>query len=197
MGALAESEAARIMAARGHLVVPVFSATQNTDKTDAPMLYRPGGGVVVGPDLLVFAAAGASWIDVKGKAIPTWRRTHQRWEHGIDRACFEDYESVGRYSKLPVWLLIREERAPADPLRESALFERVTWLTVSLADAREKGEERRDWPGGVANPGRRGRHGLGGWLWPRTAMRRWFGGTSREVEEWQGAEQVPLFGRSP
>lgn len=178
LGSLAESEAARLMAHRGHLVVPIFSATQNTDNADAPLLYRPRGGFVVGPDLLVFSAAGSTWVDVKAKTGPTWRRTHRRWEHGIDRACFEDYEAVGRFSHLPVWILILEEHAPIDSFRESELSGRSAWLTISLSDARQTGEERRDWPGGPASPARRGRHGLGGWLWPRNAMRPWLAGGS-------------------
>jgi hypothetical protein len=173
MGALAETQAARLLQRRGAAVLPVFSALRNTEETEAPMLYAPHAGLAVGPDLLCFRAGGNVWIDVKGKAVPTWRRVDRRWEHGIDYANFIDYSHVADFTGLPVWLLLREERTPADPMGESELISSVSWLTIHLVDAARVGEHRPDWPGGAANPRRRGRHGQGGWLWPRAQMRPW------------------------
>ena len=172
MGALAESEAARIMQRRGVAVLPVCDALGNTSETRAPMLLSSDGTKLVAPDLLVFRARGHVWVDVKGKAVPSWHRNLGRWEHGIDYANFLHYEDVERETGLPAYLLIREDKSPEDPEAESPLRTADQWWTIALSLARECGDMRPLWPGGK-DPTRRGRDGLGGWLWPRRGMRRW------------------------
>lgn len=173
MGALAESEAASIIQRRGLSVLPVFKATDNNEATSAPMMMLAKSDIVVAPDLLCFGGEGVVWIDVKGKAVPTWRRTHGRWEHGIDFSLFTEYERVAEATNLPVWLLVREERIPETLAAESALVDGINWMAIRLTDARTYGERRHEWPGGASEPRRRGRFGLGGWLWPRTRMTMW------------------------
>ena len=56
-----------------HLVVPIFSATQNTDNADAPLLYQPRGGSSSGRT----SSCSRRLIDVgrrEGQTGPTWRR---------------------------------------------------------------------------------------------------------------------------
>lgn len=173
MGALAESDAARLLQRRGVTVLPAFSLLDNTDDSKAPLIYSSGTGKLVSPDLLCFNAGRTTWIDVKGKAIPGWKITHARWEHGIDYANFLEYEHVATETRFPCWLLLREQRSPSDPDCWSELVPSSQWLTISVVDARHIGEHRPTWPGGVDDPQRRGRKRMGGWLWPRSAMRAW------------------------
>jgi hypothetical protein len=179
MGAEAEADVARIIQRRGGMVLPVFSLLGNVEGVKAPLILMPLHGRAVGPDLCVFTRGRNCWIDVKGKASPTWHYTHPaRWEHGVDYAHFLDYEAVGARSGLPVWLLIVESRGPVDPTRDAGLDERCAHrLAIRLTDARRLGEHRPRWP---RPPRELGANGMGGWLWPRSVMTEWAADTDSE-----------------
>lgn len=175
LGADAESEAARIMQARGCAVLPAFQLRDNVADTKAPMFLPQGDGLIVCPDLLTFSGGRHTWVDVKGKSVPTWRRVHPgpRWEHGMDMSVARDYRRTGEATGGDVWILLRESRQPSDPDLDSRLVLADNWLAIRLVDAERKGEHRKDWPGGKARPNDRGSRGLGGLLWARNDMVRW------------------------
>jgi len=143
----------------GGIVLPIYDYTEIAPEDKAPTVMC-GGGDLIAPDLL-FSAIGrpAVFLEVKAKTEATWRRRPPgpRWEHGIDYSCATEYREIQDLSGIKVFLVLREMPS--------------LWLLISLDLAFEIGDRRTDWPGGKAEPNRRGRRGLGGLLWPRSAMR--------------------------
>lgn len=175
LGMEAETIAAKIMQSRGSAVLPACSIIGNTEATKAPMFLPPDGGIIVCPDLLTFRDGKHTWIDVKGKSVPSWRRNSPgpRWEHGIDYSHMLEYKRCGEITGGAVWILLKESKRPSDTSAESPLVVGGDWLAIKLSDAEACGERRTDWPGGKIRPGDRGSKGLGGFLWPRSAMSQW------------------------
>lgn len=172
MGDSAQKQWARRVASTGKVVLPTYGMDDVDSSTKAPVLFCDEG-LIVAPDMLVMSRNGDSrWHEVKAKAVPTWRRFRPgpRWEHGIDFSLLGEYQDVERQTGSAVWFVVREESSPGDPARESKLDGPPLWLAITLQDAVRHGERRPEWPGGKSNPSRRGRHGEGGWLWPRAAM---------------------------
>ena len=168
LGAATECRAAGLLRERGHAVVHVF------DAPSAPMVHQLAGDAVA-PDLLCFRAANALWIEVKGKTAPNWRRCRPgpRWEHGIDFAHLREYVAVREATALPVWVLLYELHSPAAPESKSRLSGPPGWLAIDLVLLERIGQRRLTWPGGPNEPHRRGKQGLGGWLWARKRMTAW------------------------
>jgi hypothetical protein len=172
MGQQSEELFARKMQVRGWAVLPTCDLTSVVKETKAPVLYAPNGGISVTPDALIFRDGKSCWTEIKGKTEPTWRiyPPGPRWEHGIDYDLVGHYLDVQESTDLRVYLVVHERKTPGDPRRQSDLVAADVWLRVSLADAQVIGERRTEWPGGKSAPSRRGRGGLGGWLWARDAM---------------------------
>lgn len=161
---------ARKTAKDGNCVLPAYALEDSDASTKAPVLFT-GNGLLVSPDMLVLGFYNR-WHEVKAKAVPSYFRKLQRWEHGCDYALFLEYEKVAKETGLPVCIIVFEMKSPSDPSKESKLIKNATgsWLAIRLTEAREFGERRSDWPGGRVDPDRRGKRGMGGWLWPRDKM---------------------------
>lgn len=159
---------AKVMAGRGHLVLPVYDLIDRDPSTKAPIAFLDDG-LIVAPDLLVCTGANNMWHDVKAKSKPTFRRVPPgpRWEHGIDWAIAKQYQEVELRSGMSMWVIVHELESPdGDQLvqRENA------WFGIPISRAFYVGDHRLDWPGGKAQPNRRGKDGQGGLLWGRNAM---------------------------
>jgi hypothetical protein len=173
MGDGAQKRWAEAQARRGRIVLPVYGFEDNVPETKAPMLIA-NDGLLVAPDLLLMGGSkGVQWNEVKAKAAPTWRRLAPgpRWEHGCDYSLLIGYEEVQERSAAQVFIVLNETMTPMDLQRESQLVTADIWLYIPLDDAKDFGQHRPDWPGGKQQPKRRGRRGMGGWLWPRDAMK--------------------------
>ncbi len=175
MGDDAQRAYAKVAAADGWMVVPMYAAEGNVRETQAPMLLSGDARdpMAVSPDLLLMRSTRPSeWNDVKAKKVPTWRRAYPgpRWEHGCDRAVLEEYKRVQDETGVQFKIIVRELHSPIDGHRESPLTGPPCWLSITLGLAFAIGDIRDDWPGGRSQPTRRGRRGMGGILWARTAM---------------------------
>jgi len=170
MGDYAQRRWCVMLAARGNLVLPTHEMNDNAPGTKAPMVLA-NSDLLVAPDALCFNPRATTWHEVKAKSQPVWRRTHRRWEHGIDHANAMHYSEVQDGSGAPVLLVVHESMSPVNPARYSRLVASDLWLWITLDEALQCGEHRPTWPGGKADPGRRGRDGRGGLLWARDAMR--------------------------
>jgi hypothetical protein len=154
----------------GRSVMPAYAFKEMTAETKSPVLLIPQG-LLVTPDLLSFSIdKGPSWHEVKAKSVPTWHRNSGRWEHGFDFSLLSEYERVRDITHLPIFIVVNERAGPMNPLLDSELLPADNWLWLSLGAIKALGEHRPDWPGGKSQPNRRGRHGKGGWLWPRIGM---------------------------
>jgi len=169
IGDSAQKKWARMMAKRGHVVLPTYGMVEQDAKCKAPLIFVDTTALVA-PDMLLMARM-VQWHEVKAKAVATWRRypPGPRWEHGIDFSLLEEYQTVAKKSESPVILVIHEEKSPLDDNEESPIDGPPKWLFISLADVFTYGDHRKDWPGGKFKADR-GRRGKGGWLWPRNKM---------------------------
>jgi len=171
LGDYAQRRWVRWLARRGNLLLPTHALQDNAPGTKAPMLLAEGG-LLVAPDVLCIGAKATNWHEVKAKSAPNWHRNSARWEHGIDCANFEEYAEIQARTGWRVEMVLHEEQSPTDEQACSALLPSDVWLWAPLDAVRDAGEHRPAWPGGAADPTRRGRRGKGGWLWPRAVMRR-------------------------
>ena len=178
-----EQEAARRLANRGWIVIPMSEFTNNTGiKINAPMLVVPDG-LKISPDLLAIKAGKQIWVEVKDKTAPTYTWKHHRWEHGIDQPNSDDYLSIQKQSGYPVFLLIHENSSPRTPdlylssMDDMAAYRRMKadlvdsdlWLSIALSDAIQYGNTRANNPEmvGPRNPSGAGLY------WPRDRMKEW------------------------
>jgi len=154
-------------------VLPTYDFKECTSATKAPTLIAGSlHELLVIPDVLSWHAVhGACWSEVKSKARPTYYRKLGRWEHGFDYSLLEEYERVERVTGVPVWIVVHEAFSPSDPDNDSPLQPANRWMVVRLRDAMKQGERRPLWPKRNGNLNDRGRHGMGGLLWPRAIMR--------------------------
>ena len=173
IGDSAQQRWARIVANGGSVVLPTYGMDEVDAATKAPVLFTCDG-LLVAPDLLVMSHGQSKWNEVKAKSQPTWRRFSPgpRWEHGCDYSLRLEYERVRDKSGSEVFIVVNEIVSPVDPNADSELMQSDEWLVISLSKAIETGDRRSDWPGGKKNPQRRGRKGMGGWFWARSAMDR-------------------------
>lgn len=167
----AQQRWANILLELGNVVIPIFGFQGNVTTTDAPMIAGPSG-FLAAPDIFAMSERmkRGCWYDVKAKTVPTWRRTHNRWEHGCDYSIAQEYLRCEAESGHPVILVVQETLTPTDLTTCSELEPSEHWLWIRITEAFATGEHREDWPGGRNNPSRRGRDGRGGLLWPRSAM---------------------------
>jgi len=171
-GDTAQRRFAEILRGYRLCVLPTYAFEDVTPETKAPVMLAPQqDSILVTPDLLALRDGWAQWCEVKSKSVPTWYRRKAQWEHGCDRDVFDEYEVVQHKSGIDVQIVVHELSTPEQPEVDSPLRLSGLWLSIRLNDARRVGDWRTDWPGGAAQPNRRGRRGRGGWLWPRNAMR--------------------------
>jgi hypothetical protein len=149
-GANAERLVAAWLSRHGWLVVPTCHAT----KGGAPVA-TVGGVDLVMPDLLALGRE-PRWIEVKSKAVASYCRRLNRYEHGADYSHVCDYSAIQNVTGIPVYLFVCEADGPV--------------LYVRLDDTDNGGRHAPDWPGGASSPDR-GAQGRGGWLWSRDIMR--------------------------
>lgn len=169
MGDSAQKEWALHVASKGNVVLPSYGLQDVAKETKAPVLFYLGGNLVA-PDMLIMSIEkGARWNEVKSKAEPSFYRIRQRWEHGCDYSLFEEYSRVEKSSGAGVFIIVSESKSPENEHKYSRLLPSNSWLSISLATARICGERRPNWPGGERD-NRRGRRGMGGFLWPRSVM---------------------------
>jgi hypothetical protein len=164
MGDSQQKAWARLMAGRNNVVLPTYGIEEVDDRTKAPVLFVSDGKILVAPDILLLKEGNGMWHEVKAKSSPSWRRFHPgpRWEHGIDYCHYRDYLEVERKSGSPVWIVIHEAKSPLDTERESKIGGPPLWLVIALSEISKTGEHRPKWSCGS--------RGMGGWLWPRSAM---------------------------
>jgi hypothetical protein len=111
VGKVGESLIARYMMSRGHTVLPVYEIEKSSGK--GPQLFGMDRDLVA-PDMLVFTANGAMFIEAKHKSVFTWHRRTQQWTTGIDLRHYGDYLRVGKQTHLPVWLMFYHRESKPD-----------------------------------------------------------------------------------
>ena len=109
-GRAGESAIANWLRKRGHAVLPVYEKI--IDEGKGPQLYMPDRALIA-PDLFVFGAQKAFWIEAKHKTAFTWHRISQRWVTGIDLCHYADYCMVDDNTPWPVWLFFLHEGGQA------------------------------------------------------------------------------------
>ena len=100
-GKVGESIVSLYLQSRGHAVLPVYEIEKSQGK--GPQLFSIGKGLIA-PDMLVFTASGAMFIEAKHKSVFTWHRASSAWTTGIDLRHYGDYLRVAKETRLPVWL---------------------------------------------------------------------------------------------
>lgn len=168
-GDTAQRQWADVLTERGSCALPTYAFEDVTKETKAPVMLIPGG-LLVTPDVLCMSGSGITWHEVKSKSCPSWNRNRTRWEHGFDHSLLREYQDVARRTGCPVWIVVYEISSPENPLADSKLVPSGLWLCMALSDVMRLGRHQHDWPGGKAQPHRRGRRGEGGWLWARVDM---------------------------
>ena len=101
-GKVGESLIAKYMMSRGHAVLPVYEIEKSSGK--GPQLFARESGFVA-PDMMVFTANGAMFVEAKHKSVFTWHRSTSQWTTGIDLRHYGDYLRVAKRTQLPVWLM--------------------------------------------------------------------------------------------
>jgi hypothetical protein len=107
-GRRVEHRAADILIRAGWYVVPSYDFT-GRDGGKAPRLTGPFRGFVL-PDLDAAKDGRRLWVEVKAKTGPTFHRKTQRWEHGINRRHYYDYQQVRLKTGAPVALVIHQAK---------------------------------------------------------------------------------------
>jgi hypothetical protein len=174
MGDGAQREWARFVAGTGMVVLPTYVMSDQAAENKAPVLLT-AEGTLTAPDLLVTGIqAETRWHEVKAKSRPTWRRCSPgpRWEHGCDWCLAMEYQQVEAETGFSVFIIVHEDASPLDMQKESKLEGPEAWLSIRLEKALKVGQHRTDWPGGRAQPWRRGKRKMGGLLWDRSQMQQ-------------------------
>lgn len=178
LGDSAQKKWAKIKADEGYCVLPAYALEDVSADTKAPVLFVSRGNLV-SPDLFLMRNGMVEPHEVKAKSVPTFRRKTKQWEHGVDYSLIQEYEEVERQVGSSVVIVVHETKSPISRNEDAGLKESNIWLWSCLSTIKKYGEHRPSWPGGESNPMRRGRHGKGGWLWPRWIMDQYgfdFGG---------------------
>lgn len=113
VGRVGESVISLWFREKGYSVLPVYEVEMHTGK--GPRLFAPRTQLIA-PDMLVFRAKDAYWIEAKHKSAFTWHRKTGRWTTGIDLHHYADYCAIDDMATWPVWLLFvqRGGRAKGD-----------------------------------------------------------------------------------
>ena len=120
-GQVGESLIARWLRGRGWSVLPVYDIEVQTGK--GPRVFAPSGQWAA-PDMLVYKANNALWIEAKHKNAFSWHRNTKQFTTGIDLRHYEHYCAIADQSPWPVWLLFlqRGGQAKDSPPSPPGLF---------------------------------------------------------------------------
>lgn len=157
---------------KGYTVLPIPLGEPAPEEEPEPTISTPKGQILA-PDLYcIHPKKGDLFCAAQGKGRPAWFRKYARWQHGIDYALYDGYLRAQRITGRRAVLAVQEVASPVSPHQQCELRPSSDWLYIWLDQAGIVGEHMPDWPGGARQPWRRGKNGLGGWLWPRSAMTR-------------------------
>lgn len=121
-GRVGESRIAEWLKSKGHSILPVYEIEKQTGK--GPRLFLPDKKLIA-PDMFVFKADKAYWIEAKHKTAFSWHRKTGCWVTGIDLKHYLDYCEIDDFSPWPVWLLFLHDGGQAKdspPDSPSGLF---------------------------------------------------------------------------
>lgn len=121
-GQLGESRIANYFKARGYNIMPVYEVEINSGK--GPRLFTSSGPLIA-PDIFIFKADRALWIEAKHKTAFAWYRKKNVWTTGIDIRHYKDYCKIAEFSPYPVMLMFLHEGGQAKdspPDSPSGLF---------------------------------------------------------------------------
>lgn len=108
-GKIGEGLIARWFRRRGFNVLPVYEKEIQAGKGPTLFTAIPGDGALaralISPDMLVFNATSASWIEAKTKSAFTWYRVGECWQTGINLAHYEDYLKIIPLAPFPLHLV--------------------------------------------------------------------------------------------
>ncbi len=109
-GQMGESLIARWLRRKGWAVMPVYEVELTAGK--GPRVFAPQAELAA-PDMLIYKANEAYWIEAKHKtAFSLYRKTRQ-WVTGIDVRHYEHYCAIDDSSPWPVWLLFLQRGGKA------------------------------------------------------------------------------------
>lgn len=109
-GKIGESRIATWLKSCGYSVLPVYNVEVQSGK--GPRLFTPTTQLIA-PDLFVFSAAGAYWVEVKHKSAFSWHRNSEKWVTGIDLCHYLDYCKIAEFSPFPVKLIFLHDGGQA------------------------------------------------------------------------------------
>jgi hypothetical protein len=101
-GRAGESSIAMWFRDKGYSVLPIYEKI--LDEYKGPTLFLPKE-VRIAPDMFVFNASRALWIEAKHKTGFAWYRKTQQWTTGIDLKHYGDYCAVDDSTPWPVYLM--------------------------------------------------------------------------------------------
>lgn len=110
-GQAGESAIAQWFRYKGYAVMPVYEKILDTGK--GPQLFLPNDKRLIAPDMFVFNAGNAWWIEAKHKTAFTWHRKTNRWVTGIDLHHYQHYLEVNSTTPWDVWLLFLQRGGQA------------------------------------------------------------------------------------
>lgn len=125
-GKIGEGLIARWFRRRGFNVIPVYEKEIQEGKGPTLFTATPGP-ILISPDMLVFNATSASWIEAKTKSAFTWYRVGECWQTGINLAHYEDYLKIIPLAPFPLHLAFlhldgRAKDTPAGMHSPTGLF---------------------------------------------------------------------------
>ena len=109
-GQMGESLIARWLKSKGWAVLPVYEVEIGTGK--GPRLFTPQRQLAA-PDMLIYKANKALWIEAKHKTAFSLHRKTGQWVTGIDIRHYEHYCAIEDESPWPVWLLFLQRGGKA------------------------------------------------------------------------------------
>jgi len=121
-GQTGESKIANWLKSKGYNVLPVYEIEIPTGK--GPRLFTPSSQLVA-PDIFVFKADKAYWVEAKHKTAFSWHRITNRWVTGIGLRHYFDYCKIASFSPFPVRLMFLHDGGQAKdspPNSPSGLF---------------------------------------------------------------------------
>jgi len=80
----------------------------NHGMSKAPIHRGYGRDVLITPDLDFFSDGVHAFGEIKCKAVATYYRIGESWDHGIDRVSYDHYRGIEDASNMTVWLFIRQ-----------------------------------------------------------------------------------------
>ena len=116
-GQIGESRISNWFRGRGYNVLPVYELELQQGK--GPRLFAPTKQLIA-PDMFIFKADNAYWIEAKHKTAFSWHRITRQWVTGIDLKHYTDYCEIDTFSPFPVWLVFLHEGGQAKDSPETS-----------------------------------------------------------------------------